>query len=79
MTTAHIFIATSMDGFIARADGTLDWLMNPAYNDDHGYDDFMASIDGLIMGRKSYESVLGFDIEYDRYCGCGDKEAHKGY
>jgi len=57
-----VFIATSLDGFIARADGELDWL--DAANtivpegEDCGYHDFMASIDVLIMGRKTYEKVL---------------------
>ena len=57
-----VFIATSLDGFIARTDGELDWL--DAANtivpegEDCGYHAFMASIDVLIMGRKTYEKVL---------------------
>jgi dihydrofolate reductase len=62
---AHVFIATSLDGFIARPDGSLDWLMRaqataPA-GEDFGYADFMAGIDALVMGRKTFETVLGFD------------------
>ncbi len=62
MTTGHVFIATSLDGFIARPDGTLDWLLSrDAPGEDHGYDAFIASIDGLVMGRGTYEAVAGFD------------------
>lgn len=61
MITGHVFIAASLDGFIARRDGDLDWLMKQATEgEDHGYDEFMASVDGLIMGRGSYEKVLTF-------------------
>ena len=55
---ASVFIATSLDGFIARADGTLDWL--PAEPEPHGYDEFIASIDGIVIGRKTYEWVQGY-------------------
>ncbi len=62
MTTGHVFIATSLDGFIARPDGSLDWLLSrDAPGEDHGYDTFMQRIDGLVMGRGTYEAVLGFD------------------
>lgn len=62
MTTGHVFIAASLDGFIARKDGDIAWLMKYAAGDeDHGYDAFMASMDGLIMGRGSFEKVLTFD------------------
>ena len=61
---ASVFIATSLDGFIARADGGLDWLdaANETVPDgeDCGYRAFMASVDVLIMGRKTYEQVLSF-------------------
>lgn len=61
MVTGHVFIASSLDGFIARPDGDLDWLMKQATEgEDHGYETFMASVDGLIMGRGSYEKVLTF-------------------
>ncbi|MGB3279579.1 MAG: dihydrofolate reductase family protein [Pseudorhodobacter sp.] len=59
--TCHAFIATSLDGFIARPDGRIDWL--EAFNapgEDHGYDAFIAEMDGIIMGRGTYETVLGF-------------------
>jgi dihydrofolate reductase len=62
---AHVFIATSLDGFIARPDGSLDWLLQaqaaaPA-GEDFGYAAFMAGIDALVMGRKTFETVLSFD------------------
>jgi dihydrofolate reductase len=58
--TASVFIGTSVDGFIARPDGGLDWL--PAGGGEpHGYDDFMASIDALVIGRNTFEIVLAFD------------------
>lgn len=68
MVTGHVFIAASMDGFIARKDGDLDWLMEYDTGDeDHGYDAFMASVDGLIMGRGTFEKVLTFgDWPYQR-------------
>ncbi len=62
LPTGHVFIATSLDGFIARKSGELDWLMKQATKgEDHGYDAFMASVDGLVMGRGSLEKVLTFD------------------
>lgn len=56
---ASTFIGVSLDGYIARPDGALDWLEH-AGNVDHGYDAFMASVDALVMGRNTYETVLGF-------------------
>ncbi len=62
---ASVFIATSLDGFIARADGALDWLdaanATVPHGEDCGYGSFMESIDLLIMGRKTFEQVLTFD------------------
>ncbi|MCU7795809.1 MAG: dihydrofolate reductase family protein [Candidatus Thiodiazotropha sp. (ex Myrtea spinifera)] len=61
---ASVYIAMSLDGFIARKDGALDWLdkANTAVpkGEDCGYHAFMDSIDTLIMGRKTYEKVLSF-------------------
>ncbi|RUS58875.1 dihydrofolate reductase [Pseudorhodobacter sp. E13] len=59
--SCHAFVAASLDGFIARPDGGLDWLepFNAA-EEDHGYDAFIARMDGIIMGRGTYETVLGF-------------------
>ena len=56
-----LYIATSVDGYIATPDGGVDWL--PAIDTgeaDYGYDRFYAGIDALVMGRKTYEQVLTF-------------------
>lgn len=56
------FIASSLDGFIAREDGTIDWLEeNTLPGEDFGYANFFAGIDVLVIGRKTFETVLGFD------------------
>lgn len=59
-----VFIATSLDGFIARKDGSVDWLMAAGSEsdegEDHGYKAFFDSVDCMIMGRNSMETVLGF-------------------
>src|SRR4026208_2321534 len=57
---ASIFIGTSLDGFIARSNGDLDFLP-PAGGEPHGYDEFMATVDALVIGRKTFETVLAFD------------------
>ena len=56
---ASVFIGTSVDGFIARPDGALDFL--PASGGEpHGYNEFFASIDALVIGRRTFETVLSF-------------------
>jgi len=58
-----VFIATSLDGFIARQDGSIDWLTgsgSPENSEDYGYQEFFDSIDTLVMGRSTYEQVLTF-------------------
>ena len=57
---ASVFIATSLDGFIARPDGALDWL--PADGGEpHGYTEFIATVDAIVIGRKTFETVMTFD------------------
>ena len=56
----HVFIATSLDGYIARPDGGLDWLPTDSSAGDHGYSAFMEGIDAIVMGRATYEMVLTF-------------------
>jgi dihydrofolate reductase len=58
--TVSVFIGTSLDGFIARPNGALDFLP-PGGGEPHGYDEFMASVDALVIGRKTFETVLAFD------------------
>jgi dihydrofolate reductase len=59
-TSFHVFIATSLDGFIARPDGGLDWLMAFQGDGDNGYGAFIADMDAIVMGRGTFEAVLGF-------------------
>lgn len=61
-----VFIATSLDGYIADKDGGIDWLHaipNPD-GDDMGYVSFMDKVDALVMGRKTFKTVLGFDVDW---------------
>lgn len=66
MNNIKLYIATTIDGFIAREDGSLDWLDElPNPNQiDYGYTDFYATIDKVVIGRKTYEEVLGFDVDW---------------
>jgi len=57
---ASVFIGTSLDGFIARVSGELDFLP-PGGGEPHGYDEFIATVDALVIGRKTFETVLAFD------------------
>jgi dihydrofolate reductase len=58
--TITVFVGASVDGFIARTDGGLDWLPEGG-GEPHGYDEFIASVDALVIGRNTYEVVLAFD------------------
>ncbi len=61
MTTGHVYIATSLDGFVARPDHRIDWLTKQKTDgEDHGYDEFIDSVDGIVMGRGSFETILSF-------------------
>ena len=57
--TISVFVGTSVDGFIARVNGGLDWLPSGG-GEPHGYDEFIASVDTIVIGRKTFETVLGF-------------------
>ncbi|MFN1141825.1 dihydrofolate reductase family protein [Serratia quinivorans] len=62
MVTTHVFIATSLDGYIARQDGDIEWLLQrDDPSEDHGFDAFIADKDMIVMGRGTYEKVLSFD------------------
>ncbi len=64
MTTGHVFIATSLDGYIARKDHSIDWLENQGTTtEEHGYTQFIDSVDGIIFGRKTYEVVLNLTAD----------------
>jgi dihydrofolate reductase len=56
---ASVFVGTSLDGFIARANGDFDFL-EAGGSEPHGYDEFIATVDALVIGRKTFETVLSF-------------------
>lgn len=61
-----VFIAKSLDGFIAGKNGELDWLHsipNPE-NNDMGFNDLMDEVDAIVMGRITYETVINFGVEW---------------
>ena len=58
--TVSVFVGTSVDGFIARPNGDLDFLPEGG-GEPHGYNEFMASVDVLVIGRKTFEKVLTFE------------------
>lgn len=73
-TTYVGYIAMSLDGFIADASGSVDWLdpFNTAMADagnDGGYGEFIANIDALVMGRNTYEQVIGWGWPYEDRAG----------
>lgn len=81
MSKTILFIATTIDGKIARKDGSLDWLFALANPNqiDHGYADFLKSIGATIMGKNTYNEILGFGVEWpykgmDSYIATTDKE-----
>ncbi|MGI0049296.1 MAG: dihydrofolate reductase family protein [Nitrososphaera sp.] len=57
-----VFIGMSLDGFIARTNGDLDWMQGPGgeVGGDYGYDSFIARIDAIVLGRKTFVKVLTF-------------------
>jgi dihydrofolate reductase len=59
-----LYIATSLDGFIARKDNDIKWLVEfpaPEENPDYGYAEFLATIDTTLIGNTTYKEVQGFD------------------
>lgn len=68
--SGRVFIGVSLDGYIARTDGDIDWLTDPPTGRDHArivssavaesWDTFFASVDHVVMGRGTYEKVLTF-------------------
>lgn len=61
-----VFIATSLDGCIADKNGGIEWLQNIPNPDnlDMGYNNFMKGIDAIVMGKNTFETVCGFDIDW---------------
>ena len=69
MRKVILYIATSLDGFIARENGDLDWLPgasgdNDSSGDDCGFQEFLDSVDTVLMGHKTYKQILSFGIDY---------------
>lgn len=66
MPECSVFVGISLDGFIARPNGALDWLMGEGGGDsaEYGYNEFIADIDAIVMGRKTFDKVLTFDKWY---------------
>lgn len=58
--SCSVFVGTSVDGFIARRDGSLDWLP-PGGGEEHGYSAFIATVDAVVMGRGTFDVVLTFE------------------
>ena len=57
---ASVFVGTSLDGFIARINGSFDFLPEGG-GEPHGYNEFMATVDAIVMGRHTFETVLAMD------------------
>ena len=67
-----MYLATSLDGYIARKNHDLDWFLKfNTSNEDYGYNDFIKTVDTVIMGRKTYDKVVEMGYEYphgERQC-----------
>ena len=62
-----LYSACSLDNFIARQDGSVDWLDDPKYfleGEDYGYHKFYETIDTTLMGNTTYQEILGFDVPF---------------
>jgi len=57
---ASVFVGASLDGFIARPGGAFDFL-SVAEGEPHGYEEFIATVDAIVMGRNTFEVVLAFE------------------
>jgi dihydrofolate reductase len=66
MIRTSVFVGASLDGFIARPDDGLDWLMGGEGEEPeaHGFEEFFATVDALLMGRRTYDVVLGLEPWY---------------
>ena len=71
MANIKLYIATSLDGYIARKNNSLDWLnaIEVPEGEDYGYADFYSGVDTVVMGSKTYKEVLGFGVDWP-YTDC---------
>ncbi|MHB9147020.1 MAG: dihydrofolate reductase family protein [Candidatus Amoebophilus sp.] len=78
---AIVFVAVSLDGFIAKQDGDIGWLsLVDRPNEDYGYSAFMQGIGAVIMGRKTYDKVLSLGENFlhkDKQCYVLSTKQHK--
>ncbi|WP_019243415.1 MULTISPECIES: dihydrofolate reductase family protein [Bacillus] len=59
-----LYIGTSIDGYIANDDGTLEWLESTEVEGDSGYNSLLERIDTVVMGKGTYDVIHGFDMDY---------------
>ena len=60
-----LYIAQSLDSYIATESGGLEWLdMVATEGEDYGYNQFVATVDTVVIGRKTYDKVMSFGIEF---------------
>lgn len=62
-----LYIATSLDSFIARTDGSIDFLealAPPSHTEDYGYNTLLEQIDTTLMGRKTYDAIMAMDVPF---------------
>lgn len=65
MRNLLLYIATSLDGYIAREDGSIDWLESAdTGEEDYGYQEFFDSVDTTLMGNRTFRQILGFPVEF---------------
>jgi len=60
-----VFIATSLDGYIATENDSLDWLFKVEGEGDNGYSEFYSTIDTIILGRRTYDWIM--NVEKDNF------------
>ncbi|QDP39905.1 dihydrofolate reductase family protein [Radiobacillus deserti] len=71
--TIKIFIATSLDGYIATKEESLDWLFSVEGEGDNGYSEFYETIDTVVMGRRTYDWIMKHELETFPYA---DKDCY---
>jgi len=59
-----VYLAVSLDGYIATQEGNVDWLHHIQGDGDNGYEQYYSGVDAVIMGRNTYETILGFDVPF---------------
>lgn len=65
MRQVTLYIATSLDGYIAREDGSIDWLESAdTGEEDYGYQEFFDSVEITLMGNRTFRQILGFGVEF---------------